>query len=176
MRYFVIGDDGQKYGPADVPTLQSWIGEGRLLPTQQVEEDPSGIRSAARMVPGLVFPIENLPPTSAPQNSPYANPGPMNQGYTRPMQAQPAGDDGQQDVTLAYVFGVLGLFCCFLEPLALFFAYRAVKKGHPGANTARIVVWVLFALWLAFAIFRIAMVVSAFNRGTLQTNPGFQMK
>ena len=30
MRYFVIGDDGLKYGPAEVATLNGWIAEGRL--------------------------------------------------------------------------------------------------------------------------------------------------
>ncbi|MGV3618609.1 MAG: hypothetical protein ACO1SV_25075 [Fimbriimonas sp.] len=55
MRYFVIGDQGQKYGPSDTAGLNQWIGEGRLLPTTILEEETSGMRSAASAVPGLQF-------------------------------------------------------------------------------------------------------------------------
>ena len=149
MRYFVIGDDGQKYGPADLQTLQTWIGEGRLLPIQQLEEEVSGIRSAARAVNGLVFPMESAPPSGqggpVPQGSPYGGTQASYQNsYARPSSS---GDDGQQDVTLAWVFGVLGLLaCCLLDIPALIFANRAYEKGHPGANAVRIFCFVVLGL------------------------------
>ena len=149
MRYFVIGDDGQKYGPADVPTLQAWVNEGRLLPTQQVEAEDSGIRSAARAVNGLVFPLEATGPTGPgpgiPQGSPYSGPQSSYQNsYSRPNAS---GDDGQQDVTLAWVFGVLGLLlCCFFDIPALIFANRGYEKGHGGANAVRIFCFVVLGL------------------------------
>ena len=119
MRYFVIGDDGQKYGPADVLTLQAWVGEGRLLPNQQVEEEGSGIRMAAAAVNGLNF------PDLAPPEPRMATPGPAYRGpaggaplppagspYEQPPTARYTGDNGANDVTLAWVFAILGLLLC----------------------------------------------------------------
>ena len=69
MRYFVIGDDGQKYGPADLDLLNSWITEGRLLPTQQLEDESSGLRLAAGAVQGLNFPLQNPQSAAVAQGS-----------------------------------------------------------------------------------------------------------
>ena len=30
MDYFVLGNNGEKYGPADIVTLNVWISEGRI--------------------------------------------------------------------------------------------------------------------------------------------------
>ena len=174
MRYFVIGDDGQKYGPADVPTLQAWIAEGRLLPTQQVEEEASGARSAARAVPGLNFPLEAAQPGpqagGIPQGSPYAQaPGTANY----PRQGNYAGgDDGKQDVTMAWVMGVLGFFCCFLFSIyGIVCANKAKAKGNPGGQTALIAVSIMLALNICIVVFRTITVLTAVQNGTL---PGMQ--
>jgi hypothetical protein len=66
MRYFVIGDDGQKYGPADVATLNSWITEGRLLATTLLENEATGERVAAQATPGLAFAAVGIPTPIAP--------------------------------------------------------------------------------------------------------------
>ena len=55
MRYFVIGSDGNRYGPADVATLNGWIREGRLTPQSLLEEEGSGMRLAASGIPSLSF-------------------------------------------------------------------------------------------------------------------------
>jgi len=70
MRYFVIGDDGQKYGPADVATLNSWITEGRLLATTLLENELTGERISAQATPGLVFAAVGVPTPAG-----YAGPG-----------------------------------------------------------------------------------------------------
>ena len=164
MRYFVIGDDGQKYGPADLDLLTSWITEGRLLPTQQLEDESSGLRLAAGAVQGLNFPLQN--PQSAavaqgslnqpPTGSPYAAPG------GQPYQAYPRannfsmGDDGSGDIQKAYIYAVVGLLCCLLGFIPAFiFLGRGTQKGNSGAATAKIVVWVLFGVWALAAIFQI---------------------
>ena len=100
MRYFVIGDDGQKYGPADVATLNDWISQQRLLPTQQLEEEASGTRMAASSVPGLNFPLQSAPGQQAggyapPGGSPYAGGQPLQGNYYRPGAF---ADDGSKDV------------------------------------------------------------------------------
>jgi len=53
--YYVIGDDGNRYGPADLGTLQQWIIEKRLTPETQLQDSESGDRMGAATVPGLNF-------------------------------------------------------------------------------------------------------------------------
>ncbi len=187
MRYFVIGEDGQKYGPADVATLQNWIGEHRLLPTQQLEEEGSGIRLAASAVSGLNFPVADRPaPTPGPQGPGPQAPGPQaptGPGYIPP----PAGmayqsyarntggiDDGKNDLTLAWVLGAFGICCLPLEIVGLVFAYRAESKLNPGAKAAKIFCWVILGLQIGVIIFRIIMIVGLVKSGAFnnpQSNP-----
>ena len=56
MGFFVIADDGNKYGPADLATLNAWIAEGRLQPNTILEEVQTMERRPASTVPGLNFP------------------------------------------------------------------------------------------------------------------------
>jgi hypothetical protein len=172
MRYYVIADDGQKYGPADVPTLNQWAQEGRLLPTSMLEDEASGARVAASTVTGIGFPgAQGAPGAPGQPANPYAStgysapgysPGPYGgpggnlpqTGYTRPGAVM--GDDGSKDVTQAWLFGVLGLFCCgiVLGFLGLNAAKRAEDKGHPGAKAAKIMNYVTLGLWAVGLVFR----------------------
>lgn len=63
MRYYVIADDGRKYGPVDVAALNQWIGEGRVFSTSLLEAEANGARLSAASVPGLSFPT-NVPPVA----------------------------------------------------------------------------------------------------------------
>ena len=173
MRYFVIGDDGQKYGPADIPTLQSWIGEGRLLPTQQVEEEGSGSRLAAGAVNGLNFPAQSATPgAQAPTGSPYASP------YSAPVGVQmQSGDDGKNDLIVAWVLGGVGAFFCLcgliLQPIALIFANRAINKGNPGGNAVKIFNIVFLCISVVILLAYIFLIKTAMsNPGAFQ--PGQQ--
>lgn len=79
MRYFVVSLDGQKYGPADIPTLQQWIGEGRILPNTYLEEEIGGARLQAGGVRDLRFtpeapPAMTPPPATTGYASVYSNP------------------------------------------------------------------------------------------------------
>lgn len=64
MRYYVVADDGRKYGPADLTTLNQWIGEGRLFSNATLEDESNGARFAAASLPGLTFP--SVPPVAPP--------------------------------------------------------------------------------------------------------------
>lgn len=55
MQYFVIWNDGQKFGPADVQTLNEWIAQGRITPTTELESVVDGSRLQAGSLPGLNF-------------------------------------------------------------------------------------------------------------------------
>ena len=64
MGYYVLGDQGQKYGPADVATLNMWVGEGRVVPHTMLEDEVSGGQIAAASVPGLQFQVVAPPPNN----------------------------------------------------------------------------------------------------------------
>ena len=83
MRYFVILPDGQKFGPADLATLNQWITENRLGPQSMLAPEDGGPNIAASMVQGLVFP-GSIPQPGPTQANPSAQPG-------QPMSAAPPG-------------------------------------------------------------------------------------
>lgn len=129
MNYFVIGPDGNRYGPADQATINSWVAEGRVLPETLLEEEISMRRLPARMVPGLFFEQPKTDWSKPPQaGSPY------------PRYGAPSVDTGQSELTAAWVLGgVNTLVCCPILPgFGLYMANKAAAKGHPGANAAKI--------------------------------------
>ncbi len=134
-RYFVLASDGQKYGPADVLTLNAWIGEGRLTEAMIVEEEGTGVRMPATAIPGIAFrPMGGSvpPPGPGPYGGAFSQaPGPQH-GYL-------IGDGGQSDITKAWIFGALALICCpiIFGILDIQAAGRAKTKGHPQAQAAQ---------------------------------------
>jgi len=155
VRYFVIGDDGQKYGPADLATLNSWIGEQRLLPTQQLEEETSGVRMAASAVQGLNFPLQNT--------TQFASGQPYQQHYNRPGAVY--GDDGSKDVKNAWIYAILGLFCClFLYIPGILAANKAIEKGNPGGVAARNANFVCIALTIILGVIRVIAVFGSLKK------------
>ena len=132
VNYFVIAADGQKYGPADVPTLNHWAQEGRVLATSMLEDAATGQQYLATSVPGLQFPLAQTY-----QN--YLNPG-----VQYPLGGSIYNDDGTEDVKKVWIFGGLAFIpCCALFNLALgvlaiVFASYALRKGNPKGQTALI--------------------------------------
>ncbi len=118
MRYFLIADDGQKYGPVDLATLNQWAAESRVLPQHQLEVETTAQRVLASTVVGLNFPSQTG----------YAAP---NQGYY-PRDQMMMGDGGASELKSAWIYGVLGLFCCpiFLSIMAIVYANKAKAKGN----------------------------------------------
>jgi hypothetical protein len=140
MQYYVLSNDGQKYGPADVVTLSSWIGQNRLNPSSRLEEVGTGRILSASEIPGLfgaaaATPNYSLPPTAQAGNY---NPG---YGYQAPAYSQA--------LTYAWVcFGVTFACSCFLLPIfGLINANKAVAEGHPGGQAARIANIILLVLY-----------------------------
>lgn len=162
MRYYVLSDDGQKYGPADVATLNGWIAENRLMPHQMLEEEASGARFAARAVTGLNFPTQ---PAAA--GTPTGGPG--YSGYYRGDAA--SADDGSRDLQVAWIlFGVSFLACCvanfggFIIPgVGVYYANQARKKGHPKATAP----FVLNLIWVVSLV--ILMILSVALQGMIRS-------
>ncbi len=173
MRYYVIASDGQKYGPADVPTLQGWVNQGRVLHQTVLEEELGGNRVSASAVGALQFggADPSAPPvtqTYVPPSNPYDSIGgyqpPQNQqptpyqqnpyaggaNYYRPADPNAYLNDPnvQQKINNAWIgFGV-GLACC--APFAiwgLLSAIEAKKANHPQAQAAFVCNIVALALW-----------------------------
>jgi hypothetical protein len=153
MRYFVIGDDGQKYGPADVATLNSWITEGRLLATTLLENEATGERVAAQALPGLAFDAVGIPTRIPPTATPPSGPG--YSAYPRPGYTE----DTSNDMLKAWIFCVLGLCCCPIVFCSLGYlaGKRANEKGNPAGRTAMIanVVAGIISIVLGIAFTRI---------------------
>ena len=128
MNYFVIAADGQKYGPADLHTLNLWAQEGRVQMTTMLEDAATGQRTTANMVAGIIFP--------------FSPPGGQNFQQPNFQQApgQYLGDNGSNDINMVWIFSAIGFLCCPLVGIvAIVFATKAQQKGHPQAQTALIV-------------------------------------
>lgn len=157
MQYYVISSDGQRYGPADIATLNQWIAEGRLLPHQLVEDASTGVRIAASSVAGLMFPQQ--PPTY--------------QSYPRDPGGW-SGDDGAQDLRQSWTYGAIGLcvgWCCCIflvfPIMGIVSANKAAEKGNPNAANARIfnIVVLVLTIGLPFGIRGLTGGFSPFNQG-----------
>jgi hypothetical protein len=152
VRYYVISSDGQRYGPADIETLNQWVAEGRLLPHQMVENEDTGERQTASSVEGLNFQAAAAPIVDA-----YAPGQQYQQHYYRPNTFDATS---QKDVTTAWVLGAFGILCCgcigiFTSIFGLQAANRAIAKGNPAGNAPRtfnIVVLVLNVIWIPINI------------------------
>jgi len=86
----------------------------------------------------------------------YQAPGGPQFGTNYPRQQM--GDDGAGDVTKAWIFAVVSFFCC---PFLFFFGFaaakRAMEKGNPGAQAAKVANIVSLSIW--FVLFLLRMII-----------------
>ena len=119
MRYYVIAEDGNRYGPADMALLETWAREGRITPTTFLEPELGGARVDAATMPTLQFPTVTAPYGSPGPYSPGSSPYPPSPstpnyyGYGRaPMvQSYMGGTDLRFAWALAIVGTALELLC-----------------------------------------------------------------
>lgn len=110
MRYFVIGEDGNRYGPADMALLESWAREGRITPKTIIEPEYGGNSIVASSMPTLHFPAVTAPYSGSSAlrgPSPYGVPAPS---YYRPLQTPGQTYTGTTELRLAYILGIAGAF------------------------------------------------------------------
>ena len=135
MRYFVVGVDGELYGPADIPTLNQWILEGRLMPTSMLREELGGAQFVASRLPELNFPA-----------------GPHTANY--PRQGGYMADNGAQELKTAWILGIIGFLCCAIcSPIGIVFGFQARKKGNPNATGAIVFCSTITVLNIAWVIY-----------------------
>ena len=139
MQYFVISPNGQKYGPADVQTLNTWVQEGRVVSTSMLEDAATGQIIPVDQVPGLVI---------VPATPNYQNP------HAQYPRGQMVGgfDNGESDLRTAWTFAIIGVVCSFVigiccsffslfnifSILGLVYCSNAKKKGNPNTQNALI--------------------------------------
>lgn len=146
-RYYVLWPDGQKFGPADIQTLQRWAVENRIGPATLLEDAASGRHLRAADV-SYLQPVLNLP-INAPQP----------QGGFIPANAS----SGTTETTLAWILGaagLLGAFCC-IGPLpavaGAILAVIGINKRQP--NAAAALVFNILVLVLAVALFGLVAMI-----------------
>lgn len=173
MSYFVVADDGNKYGPADVATLNQWIQEGRITPESSLQNEATGEMLRAQSVSGLVF--QSQPAAAPTYGTPTPGVGPQGmqqpqggfspQGYAQNPYARPMGGPqaGQDDVNWGWIWFALSFVCCgfFGNIFGLIRANRAMELGHPGANAPRIANIIVLVLQVIYLIFVFAVMVPA---------------
>lgn len=137
MRYFVLAPTGERYGPAEIATLNEWAAANRLFPNSQLMEEMGGSVVIASTVPGITFgqavppapaagPMQPLAPgTYAPQVPPAPSNYPR--GYT-PQTGLPT-DNGLKDMLFA--FGI-----CIGAPLLAFITWYGIFGAVAGVQLA----------------------------------------
>lgn len=77
------GTDGRFYGPADLPMLNQWATEGRVLADSMLVDSVTNQQSLARDTPGLQHHFQLSPRPQ--QHQPYQAPQAFQQGQQRPQ-------------------------------------------------------------------------------------------
>ncbi|MBS1716919.1 MAG: hypothetical protein JSS72_04210 [Armatimonadetes bacterium] len=154
MNYFVLDQQGNRYGPADIATLDKWVAEGRIVPTTILVDAATGQQVRAMDVPMLQMTFAQNPQMPGSQFPAGHNvPSAFNQyprGYGQ--NPYPAPGYGSGEYTASLVLSGFSMICCgggigmVTSILALVLAVMAKQKGHPNARTAMFVAF--FALGL----------------------------
>jgi hypothetical protein len=145
VRYYLIADDGQKYGPADIATLNQWAAESRLRPDHQLEAETTAQRVQASTVQGIYFPT----PGAAPYQGYYPRPG------------DAVYDDGSSELKNAWIFSILSIVCSLgclsyiFAPFGIVYANRAKAKGNQNTTGPIIVASLGLVIAVVVTIFRI---------------------
>jgi hypothetical protein len=172
--YFVVASDGNKYGPADLPTLNQWAADGRIAGDTLIEMQGSATPPFPfASLPGAVVPggMPQPDPTPAPSEQPMADLGsslddpapwtpPTEQPAAAPVYPETptysaaynrtttAPVDSGNTVTKSLVLSILGIVCCgiFTAPFGLYFGMKAKRENLPNGQVAFVMGWVSLVL------------------------------
>jgi hypothetical protein len=111
--YFVLADDGQRYGPVDVTTLNQWVQDGRIARHTTLEDAETGVQMSAPAISGLMLP----------------------QPVTRSFLEDNYVQLGWASGLIALVLGLSGTFLAMLAgALGILWSIRAREAKYPHAN------------------------------------------
>lgn len=133
-RYFVLWPDGQKFGPADLQTLQHWVVENRVGPATLLENAQTGHHIRAGDLPALQSFLPIGAHLSTGQQFVASNP-----------------NAGVAEVRLAWALGLFSISCCglFASVAGLIVSAMALSKKQPTAVGALILNIVALGINLA---------------------------
>lgn len=123
MQYFVLTDDGNRFGPADFAMLQQWANEHRIVPTSRIV-DPMGQTVLAHTIIGLQFPLAPPPGMGQPQGEPFT-------GYPRGYGA--TGAPASSTDTALLVKAILSTVLCCM-PLGIAAIVFVVQAGSHASH------------------------------------------
>lgn len=159
MTYFVVGPDGQRYGPSSTDTLNAWIVEGRLQAESTLEEEGTRRQLRAGAVPELRFapPIPAVGPVGAyPRvgSGIAPNGAPLGSTYKKNNpNANFLGSIGLSLLGLVLAFTV-SYFGFMISAGSVGLAWRAkTDDRHPGWPVALAISVVCFVVAIYFRIF-----------------------
>lgn len=77
MQFYVVGPNGEKFGPAEEALLAQWAAQGRITAYTQLENAVTGERVAAASIPGIISPAPPYGYDAPPYGTvpPYASGG-----------------------------------------------------------------------------------------------------
>lgn len=179
-KFWIIGTGGKRYGPGSKEDLGEWFKDGRIAP-DMIVSDESGQRLTARSI--FAFQPARQEEEPAPpvleeadqpeesywgvQNSEQEKPPSFHEYFhlaeaTDPNPDAPGKAELHASAVLS-IFGiVIGLFffpvLLVIQPAALILANRAIKCGHEGAATYRIIAIFGIAAGLLFALTAFVMI------------------
>lgn len=155
MGYYVIAHDGNRYGPADIETLQQWVREGRIAPNTTLEDEFTGTQIRASLLPELSHLFAAVPPPPA-------------DAVRQPSPMPRSGGTPSGEATAALVFGILGVICCGLLGIpAIILGKQEMDRVNQGLSAVEgrglaqagyilgivsLIVWVLGGLLLLVPI------------------------
>jgi hypothetical protein len=158
MRYFVVAEDGSKYGPADVKLLNAWVAEGRLLPVMTLEEEGSHHQVTAASVEALDFYVLQQPKDAAAPSPPPGEVIALDEPISQdPERLDMAVGWSMILITLCLIpfpstVGFLGLFTALLGLVA---SMKAKDRNYPAAtallafNALALIIWSIARLYYA---------------------------
>lgn len=134
--FYVVGDSGKKFGPADLKTLRQWVKENRILPNTMIESSDGSVIEA-QYIMGLFDAEEEAPPLPMVESAAPEQLQPVDTNYPRDAQRD-TSNDGHVYGAWAWVLSTLVLVpLCFpcstvlLGPVAIFAAMKAKNEGYP---------------------------------------------
>ena len=134
MPYFVVGSDGNEYGPVDIDTLKQWATENRIQPTTSLRDEQSGVRGLASQVPGLFTASAPAVSTSPPMGPPSGNPSYGNPTVDYPRPSDQVNDSFPVRTFLYPLGGLISFFVCggfgfIFAGYGVYYAYQQFQSG-----------------------------------------------
>lgn len=157
MRFFVLGDNDQKYGPADVPTLENWAKEGRLLAHTRLQSEMDGaIRTASEVLPNAFAAVAPAAAVAAPPAAAYPR-------LVGNPNAPSISDDGaNKNALIGLGLGVLSMIVLWFIGIGALLCWSAGMRMSLSAKDSKPgLAWTGFAVNLVAAILWIIVVIGS---------------